>query len=480
MLRRAEQNGRFIPMRSVVTLAFAALIAPVCVSLAQPLDTSSGTSPLEAPSGTGPLPDLQAGAKSGALVTKGHIDKYRTILPPELAELLDRNEFAFEAVLRPKSADLLGDSGPAPSTTYSVDDKGEISPAPVSVSAPLFGIVQSEEESLKQKLEGWKILWNTTVAQWKLKSMSASMSLVTFGSGSDDGKRIDFTVSRIYPPALGQSPGTLKPMFREKISAVSPQPLLGLTWLTLRFLGTVGDYMWAASPINGDVRQMTGSNRGDVIFNGAFSPDDLFVWSGKVEGVEPTSVKLVKMLIPVVDGGATVQSTNNEICGAADFSKTSPVTLNLSSERFADLPGWVPTNVRMTLRNLWRVEMMSRDPFSPDARQILYVDADTMLPVYRVVWEQDGRMRRFIMGILGQVPTSAGTSPGWRSQIMLSPSTGGRAVLTLQRLETCSQLIAGKNIIDFDPSTIGSKSAKSAKNKTSSPQPEVEAEPVDE
>jgi hypothetical protein len=134
----------------------------------------------------------------------------------------------------------------------------------------------------------------------------------------------------------------------------------------------------------------------------------------------------------------------------------------------------------MTLRNLWRVEMMSRDPFSPDARQILYVDAETMLPVYRVVWEQDGRMRKFIMGILGQVPTAAGVSPGWRSQIMLSPSTGGRAVLTLQRLETCSQLIPGKSVIDFDPSKIGSKSSKSAKNKTSSPQPDVEAEPVDE
>ena len=192
-------------------------------------------------------------------------------------------------------------------------------------------------------------------------------------------------------------------------------------------------------------------------------------------------MKLVKMLIPVVDGAATVQATNNQICGSADFSKASPITLNLSSQRFSDLPGWVPTNVRMTLRNLWRIEMMTRDPFSLDARQTLYVDADTMLPVYRIVWEQDGRMKKFVMGILGIVSTREGTGPGWRGEIILSPGTGTRSVVTLQRLETCSQLIQGKNIIDYDPSKIGSKTDNNSQDKgTPTPVPEVDAEPVDE
>jgi hypothetical protein len=267
-------------------------------------------------------------------------------------------------------------------------------------------------------------------------------------------------------------------MFREKISALNPQPLLGLTWLTLRFLGSVNDYMWAASPINGQVRQMTGSNRADTIFMGAFSPDDLFVWSGKVEGVEPTSVRLVKMLVPVVEGNATAQPSNNGICGTTDFAKSSPIDLNLGTERFADLPGWIPTNVRMTLRPLWRIEMMSRDPFSLDARQTLYVDAETMLPVYRVVWEQDGRMRKFVMGIFGKVSTTESNGVGWRGQIMLVPGAATRAVLTLQRLEACTQLIPGKNLIDFDPSKIGTKAVKSKEAPT--PVAEVEAEPVDE
>ena len=446
----------------------ASIIAPMVVL----------ASPLAAPEGVGPLPDLQGGAKTGALVTKGYIDKYRSVIPPELAELVDRNEFAFEAVLRPKSGDLLGDPQSGSSSQYSVDEKGGISPAPVSAPGLFFTVPESEEEYLEPKTFGWRILWNTTVAQWRLKSLAATTSLVTFAAGSNEGKRVDFAVSRIYPPALGQSPGTLKPMFREKISALNPQPLLGLTWLTLRFLGASPDYMWAASPINGQVRQMTGSNRADPIFTGAFSPDDLFVWSGKVEGVEPSSVKLVKMLIPVVEGAPSTQATNNELCGTTDFSKGSPIDLNISTRRFADLPGWIPTSVRMTLRSLWRIEMTTRDPFSLDARQTLYVDAETMLPVYRVIWEQDGRMKKFVMGILGRVPTREGSGPGWRGQLMIVPGAASRSVLTLQRLESCSQLMSGRNIIDFDPSSIGTKAGKV--KGTPTPEPDVDAEPVDE
>jgi hypothetical protein len=467
--RRVSAGIRNRSYVAIKTLSFvASIVAPILAY----------ASPVTAPEGVGPLPDLQGGAKTGALVTKGYIDKYRSVIPPELAELVDQNEFAFEAVLRPKSGDLLGEPQTASSSQYSVDDKGGISPSPVSAPGLFLTVPESDAEYLEPKTFGWRILWNTTVAQWRLKSFAATTSLVTFAAGSNEGKRVDFSVSRIYPPALGQSPGTLKPMFREKISALNPQPLLGLTWLTLRFLGASADYMWAASPINGQVRQMTGSNRADSLFSGAFSPDDLFVWSGKVEGVEPSSVKLVKMLVPVVEGAPTAQSTNNDVCGSTDFSKTSPIDLNFSTQRFAELPGWIPTNVRMTLRSLWRIEMTTRDPFSLDARQTLYVDAETMLPVYRVIWEQDGRMKKFVMGILGRVPTREGNGPGWRGQMMIVPGAASRSVLTLQRLETCSQLIPGRNIIDFDPSSIGTKSSKV--KGTPTPEPEVEVEPVDE
>jgi hypothetical protein len=87
-------------------------------------------------------------------------------------------------------------------------------------------------------------------------------------------------------------------------------------------------------------------------------------------------------------------------------------------------------------------------------------------------------MKKFVMGILGRVPTREGNGPGWRGQMMIVPGAASRSVLTLQRLETCSQLIPGRNIIDFDPSSIGTKSSKV--KGTPTPEPEVEVEPVDE
>lgn len=82
------------------------------------------------------------------------------------------------------------------------------------------------------------------------------------------------------------------------------------------------------------------------------------------------------------------------------------------------------------------------------------------------------------MGIVGKLSTTERSGPGWRAQIMLVPGAASRAVLTLQRLETCGQLIPGKSVIDFDPSKIGAKTTKD--KEAPAPEPEVDAEPVDE
>ena len=40
------------------------------------------------PSGTGPLPDLQGNAKVGATLTAQYTNSYKSVLPPEIAELV--------------------------------------------------------------------------------------------------------------------------------------------------------------------------------------------------------------------------------------------------------------------------------------------------------------------------------------------------------------------------------------------------------
>jgi hypothetical protein len=428
----------------------------------------------------GPLPDLQAGAKSGAIVRKEHIGAYRSVVPPEVATLVEQGEFQFEAALQPRSPDLFGDALLLAGDPVTVDAQGALAPSPVTVSGALFGM-GSDLADGDSKSQAYQVLWNTTVHQWRLRSFASQVSLYAFTAGGDEGRRVDFAVSRIYPPALGHSPGTLKPMFREKISVTSPKSLSTLSWLTLRFLGGVDDYVWTASPVNGQVHQVTGSNRSDALFSGAFSPDDLFVWSGKVEEMEPAGLSVLPMLVPVVEGASVVHPLNDGTCSVTDYAKTSPIELNLSTRRYPDVPGWVPTSTRMVLRNVWRVEMVSRDPFSREPRQILYVDSETFVPVYRTVWEQDGRLKKIAIGILGNVATKEGKGLGWRGEVIVNPLANTHAVLTMQKMETCTKMLPGRALVDFDPSTLGVKADKGSQPKTkASPTPVVEAEPVDE
>lgn len=433
------------------------------------------------PAGIGPLPDLQGGAKVGAVVTKGHIDTYRSLVPPEVAALVDEGDFAFEAVARPRTVEIFGAGSAGVASSVSIDQKGLLSPQPESVEGPLFSVASAEVADGDSKDLAYKILWNTTTHQWRQRSLVGSVSLLAFNEATDEGRRVDFSVSRIYPAALGQSPGTLKPMFREKISAVAPSALSGLTWLTLRFLGADTDYLWAASPITGEVRQMTGSNRADPFFSGAFSPDDLFVWSGKVELVEPSRVALMPMLVPVIEGTPMPQIVHDGVCSSTDFSKTSPIDLNLSSKRFEGYPAWVPSNSRMALRNVWRVDVLSRDPFSRDAKQSIYVDAETSLPVYRVVWRGDGNIQKIVIGMLGSLGGERGGTPGWRGEVVVTPSSSSVAVVSLHKLEVCSRIIPGRGLLDFDPSHIGSPSTKKPRSKAPPKvTPAVDPEPVDE
>lgn len=455
---------------SLVALFLLSIIVPNVVSAVPDI-----------PTGTGSLPDMAAGAKIGAIVTAQRVAEYRKVLPAEIADLVVQGELAFEAVLNPATKGLVDLSTAPSSTPPQVDGKGNLLPPPVSVSGPLFS-VDGGDDDRSARVRGFQALWNATTPLWRERSFAADLGVTIFKAGMSEFKRVDFAVERIYPPSLGISPGTLSPLFREKISGRAPQPIAGLTWLTLRFLGSsVEDYLWAASPVTGDVMQMTGSNRGDSVFTDAFSPDDLFVWSGKVEGVQPERVSQATLLVPMVEGVLSTASSTKAECSVTDLSKPTPVQINAITKRFASASPWVPTSVRFVPRSVVEVEGTSRDPYSKDARQLIYIDALSSVPVYRAVYGQDARLRKIVIGVLGSLPTEDGAHLAWRGQVIINAETGGRTVIALNRYERCSGFVPGRSLLDFDPSRIGSKqSAEKKRKEAATPAPVSDAEPVDE
>ena len=424
--------------------AFALAISFQCVYAADP----------ELPKGVGPLPDLSKGAKAGAIVTAQHAHLYRPLLPPEIGSLVERGELAFEAVGAPREPARFADQQTAAGTVPMLTASGALQDVAggKALVSPLFDPPTGTSGDLAQL--AYKVLWNAASVMWRHNSFSAGFSVLMFKTPSDPPHKLEFDVERVNPRKLGQAVGTLEPIFRERISARKPSGIQNLAWLTLRFFGTGEDFVWAASPVINRIRQMTGSNRSDAMFSGVFSPDDLFVWSGKVELVEPSGLTLVPILVPLLEG-REIKRDAREGCVIRALTGDGGIALNHQRERFKGAGAWVPTNVVMSRRNVWRMELASRDPFSLDSRQALYIDRDSGLPVYRVVWDDAGRLRRVSIGIIRSLSQEGAPSePILAGQILISGSGSSRLVMLMESLALCNGYQPGRGLADFDPSTF--------------------------
>ena len=404
------------------------------------------------PPGTGPIPRVKKGGKGGVLVYSEHAPQYRPVLPEEIADLVSRGRLVLDVadLELPEQLPVSQEAAQAP---IQVLESGELSSMPSRAQRPLFApdsILSSEGNKREQ---GYKVLWNTVGALWGGAVFQQRSSLALFPSDDASGKQIEFSVGRIYPAALGGSAGSAKVLFREKIALQGPEVLKGLSWLTFRFLGREGDYLWASSALIHKVRQLTGSNRSDEIFSGAFSPDSLFVWSGKVEAVVPVVVARRTILVAFNPEPFAAAPGQAPSCVGAEFGKHS-LALNRDSRRFPQHPAWVPTAVRFVPRRVWQVDLTSRDPFSLDAVQRVFVDERTQLPVYRMSWGQDARLRHVSIGVIGFMRQGSAVHPWLVGQIIRNGLTEACAIVAAQSLERCEAAAPGLSLEDFDPSAI--------------------------
>jgi len=258
--------------RGQVRLSLASLfcIGTAVLVRVAPIHVAHAADP-ELPKGVGPLPDLSKGAKAGATVTAQHAHLYRALLPPEVSSLVERGEFAFEAVGAPREPARFGvkhaggSSAPAPSSSGVLPD---VAGGKAMVS-PLFDLPAGASGDLGQL--AYKVLWNAASSMWRYNSFSAALSVLMFKTPNDPPHKLEFDVERIHPRKIGQVVGTLEPIFRERISARKPAGIQNLAWLTLRFFGTGEDFVWAASPDKPNSTDDGKQSVGCDVFRGFFS-----------------------------------------------------------------------------------------------------------------------------------------------------------------------------------------------------------------
>ncbi len=414
---------------------------------------------IELPAGVGPLPLLSSSTSTGAIVASDSVRSYRTILPEPLFDLVQSGEWSFEAAKLPPAAQDYG-AASAAAASVRVASSGELSPIPGKITGPLFladaGVLGDGENF---STRAYKVLWNVATLLWSSPYSNSELSLSVFRESIAGGRRVHWSVQRVYPGHFDTHPGTLAPLFREKISGVLPTVLDGLHWLTIRSLGEVDDYVWVASPITGHVRRMSATNRSDQIFAGAFSPDDLFVWSGKVERVKPTAMTRQTLLVPfarraLIEVAAEAKDSSAGRCQKHTAEASAVVELNESSRRFRDVAAYVPTNVVMSPRRVVRVDFASHDPFSRDVTTSLFVDEETNVPVYKIVFGRDGRMSQFVVGVVGRVVTGQKAQPLPVAQVILHAPKKDRAVIVMDAVTVCRDFPANISFATFDPGQL--------------------------
>jgi len=278
-------------------------------------------------------------------------------------------------------------------------------------------------------------------------------------------------------------------IWREKLSWLEPKPISGAGMLTLRFRGADEDMVFQRSAVSTHFRQLTGSNRGDEIYGLPVSADDIAVWSSKIEWLETANfVKLHKMLVPIFGEKRIALKTGEVNCSEAQIATSSSSAGDAIKDATA-LNTWA-ANLIFVPREVAEIEVTSGDPFSLIGKMRVFIDAETMLPIMKIVYDRAGQQERVIIGsIMGLSSASAENIALQRNIIgpLLAMETGAaangvrRTVITPEFIMLCdnysqtltAQIFDLRNVINS--SVIASSEKKAAgdtavaKNKNGSP-----------
>lgn len=430
-------------VQAVRAARLAAVFVIICVirdALAEPV-------PL--PVGSGPVPQLSGAVKGGAIVSSQHAHLYRSVLPAEVIGMVVRGDLAFEAA----TVTIPEPSLHATPKVFSITDSGELDSDITNIGVPLFSVAASDMGALSAKQKGYRLLWNAEAVRWSERASSEDLVVSVFADRAAVGQQLQVDVARVYPPPSGQEASTTKALFRERIAFRSPSALEGLSWLSIRLRGVLDDYVWAASPLTGSVRQLVGGVRSEEIFPGGFAATDLGVWSGKIESVEPRRVERLAMLVPVF--GEVLPLSRHEDGSCLGLTKERPrLLLNMESHRFAQHPGWIPTNVRFVPRWVWRLDLFSKDPFDSDAIQSVFIDEESLLPVYRISWNEQGALRKVVLGVLGFLGYENHVRPWLIGELIQNLAGTAFVAVRATNVELCTGSLKRLALSEFDPAVL--------------------------
>ncbi len=389
------------------------------------------------PSDLPPLPS--PGDQSEQLyVTKNNVSLFHEVLIAPLAVGIKEGHLAIPVVSKLQFRWQLSAAWDAATLAnigeFGLDEQNNL--ISLQGRAPTAGLPFGDARLINQESDpvrkAYKILWNLSFAELPEHDILYGVNLYWVGTQSYLRKSTGLFYRRMLPPPTGET--SEKPIFRQDVlQLVSPPVVFGFAELSWRFFGLDPDKVWIYSPVIERSREIFEANRGDPILDGALTFDDLFVWSGKVQSMNAKVVADKTLLVPfpltqtvslaqeeieqkpiqrvfpgpdehgaglIEQQGETHREKVLSVSGlfGGIESKMATMLWNFESKRFPTYAPWIPTEAKFVPRPVWIIELSPRNPFYLSGRQVLVVDQELMLPVYKVVYNRRGGYDRLVMG----------------------------------------------------------------------------------
>jgi hypothetical protein len=353
------------------------------------------------------LPSAAVGEISALTVGSSQVAQFRRLLLPELFPLVRAGVIELEALARTRYDWKLRSGAEDAAAAAALQSRelaaeGEIPPAYRQEQPPLF-----DGKDKSGALNPTEILWNAAAARWSFPAATVSQTVSWYQQGKFH-RELKLQSLRVYPAKIPGITAGIQ-LFRERVQLQSPEVLRGLAFLTYRFLGVDEDIIWSYAPAIAKARQLAGPSYADSILGTPLTLSDLDVWNGKHEVVEPSLQLTQEALVPVagVDlltatpgaPGCVDQQGMNTRAGSDLVSRWATEGRSAWSI-FSSLSYFVP-------RQVVRIELESRDPFSEYGRQVLTIDQELQVPLMKLVYNRSGHPWKFVMGSLALVQSSA-------------------------------------------------------------------------
>jgi len=330
---------------------------------------------------------------------------------------------------------------------------------PKSYAALPFGFAADVNQDPDPVRQAYKILWNSVYAQSISQAVNYDMRVNWYGASSmlreAAGKLtrrtflspyeepVAVTAAKETSPEATTEPPTELPaadtsplsfggegdiLTQEVLRFLYPSAVAGFSLVDWRYRGMNEDRSWIYSPVIERSRLVFEANRSDAILEGALTLDDIFVWSGRIEMTKAKVVGQKVLLLPfaslfeiptklenypeqsftrVTPGqiAASVQETKADgstyvARGSQRTSDGSPVSMswNYQTRQYVDAAPWMPSGAVFVPRKVWILEISSLNPYYQYGRQILVVDQESMLPFYKIVYTQQGKFHKTVVG----------------------------------------------------------------------------------